>query len=254
MWTEAQQCICIFKYLHFIVHTTPHENSFQMYPLRRASSKGCFHLNVDRNPKLCIFQFILINVDIGGDAWKLFIWRNIQLYFLCFLWAVVPVRWSHAAAAVGPLSGPSSARCCPDPPSTVWSRRWKYRYNWLHLCDLGTAYRGRHKDITWLQEEEHGLSHQQESVDTWRASGCAGPRPRCFRHCSRRSRPCCLDWWPERSRQEPRTSIRPWCVEWAWPSPRLTACWPRPRLSKSAHLEGACMTGCSCLDSDWTKE
>ncbi len=144
--------------------------------------------------KICIFRFILINVDVPEDAWKLLILRNIQLHFLCFLWAAVPVRWSHAAAAVGPLSGPSSAQCCPDPPSTVWSRRWKYRYNWLHLCDLGTAYRGRHKDITWLQEEEHGLSHQQGvSVDTWRASGCAGPRPRCFRHCSRRSRPCCLD-------------------------------------------------------------
>lgn len=177
---------------------------------------------------------------------------NLSRLMVSVAWKV-PVRWSHAAAAVGPLSGPSSALYCPDPQSTVWSRHWKYLYSWLRLCGLGTACGGWHKNITWPQEEEHGLSHQQESLDTWRASGCAGPRPRCFHHCSRRSRPCCQDWWPERNRPEPRTSIRPWFVEWVWPSPRWTACWLHPQLSRSVHLGGACMSGCSCLDSDWMK-
>ena len=85
---------------------------------------------------------------------------------------------------------------------------------------------------------------------TWPESGCEGPRPRCCRRCSRRSRPCCLGRWPERSRRERTTSAPPWCEGWAWPNPRSTACWPHHQQSRFARRRAACRSGCSCPCSD----
>lgn len=64
------------------------------------------------------------------------------------VWSL-PVKWSHAAGAVVPLSGPRTVQCCPVHLSTVWCHHGKCLYNLPHLCGPGTAYIHKHIGIVF---------------------------------------------------------------------------------------------------------
>lgn len=104
------------------------------------------------------------------------------------------------------------------------------------------------QDSSAIKDNQHRASRKKL---TWRVSDCAGPRRRCCRRCSRRSRPWRLGWWPVRSRPGPMRSARPWCAGFERLNPRWSRCLLHPPRWVYARLAGACRNGCSCPGSEW---